>query len=208
MTPIILIFLAFAVIHSITVTGRFKYFCKRLFGGTFMRVWYRFLYNTVSAVTAAAFSLIARVPDTSIWQAPVWLRWYLHAIQAGGLVFGASAFQYLDGLEFLGIKQVWRYLTRREITGNIEGLTQKELVTTGVYGIVRHPMYLAGIIIFTFNPNITVNGLTITVLADLYFLFGVFIEERRFLAIFGDHYREYMQRVPRLIPSLGKLSRR
>jgi len=65
-------------------------------------------------------------------------------------------------------------------------LRSKELVRTGVYGIVRHPMYLAGLVIFTFNPIITVNGLTVTVLADLYFLFGVFIEERRFLNIFGD----------------------
>jgi protein-S-isoprenylcysteine O-methyltransferase Ste14 len=63
-------------------------------------------------------------------------------------------------------------------------------------------MYLAGIVIFTFNPDITVNGLTITALADLYFLFGVFIEERRFLKTFGSRYREYMKQVPRLMPRL------
>ncbi len=63
-------------------------------------------------------------------------------------------------------------------------------------------MYLAGLIIFTFNPIITVNGLTVTVLADLYFLFGVFIEERRFLTVFGDEYRRYMERVPRLMPRI------
>jgi len=59
-----------------------------------------------------------------------------------------------------------RYLSRKEVVGSLEGLTQEELVTTGVYGIVRHPLYVASIIIFTFSPNITVNGLTITVLAD------------------------------------------
>jgi protein-S-isoprenylcysteine O-methyltransferase Ste14 len=104
----------------------------------------------------------------------------------------------------MGFKQVWRYLTRGEVAGGMEGLTDKKLVTTGVYGIVRHPMYLAGIIIFTFNPNITINNLLITVLADLYFLFGVLIEERRFLKIFGEEYRTYMQHVPRLMPSLKK----
>jgi protein-S-isoprenylcysteine O-methyltransferase Ste14 len=126
----------------------------------------------------------------------------MHAMQIAGIVFGALAFEHLDGAEFMGFKQVWRYLARREIAGNIEGLTQKALVTSGVYGTVRHPMYLAGIIIFTFNPHISVNSLTITVLADLYFIFGMFIEERRFLRIFGDPYREYMRRVPRLIPKL------
>lgn len=203
MIQVILIFLVFALIHSITVTWWFKNLCREIFGATFMRVSYRFLYNIVSAVTTGvAFYLIAQVPDIVLWRAPEGLRWYMYFIQIGGLVFGAGAFQYLDGLEFLGIKQVWRYLTRREVAGNLEGLTEKELVTSGVYSIVRHPMYLAGIIIFTFNPNITVNSLTVTVLADLYFLWGVFIEERRFLRIFGDRYREYMKRVPRLIPKI------
>jgi protein-S-isoprenylcysteine O-methyltransferase Ste14 len=61
-------------------------------------------------------------------------------------------------------------------------------------------LYLAGIIIFTFNPRITVNGLTVTVLADAYFLFGVFMEERRLVGLFGEQYREYRRRVPLMIP--------
>ncbi len=168
-----------------------------------MRVWYRALYSSVSLITAVvALYFILQVPDRAIWTAPVWLRLIMHAIQLAGFVFGTRAFEYLDSGEFLGVRQVWRYLSRKEVAGNSEGFTQKELVTSGVYGVVRHPLYLAGIIIFTFNPLITVNGLTITALADLYFLFGVFIEERRFLRIFGDQYREYMRRVPRLIPRL------
>jgi protein-S-isoprenylcysteine O-methyltransferase Ste14 len=61
---------------------------------------------------------------------------------------------------------------------------------------------VAGLIIFTFSPYITVNGLVITVLADLYFIFGMFIEERRFIRIFGDQYREYMKKVPRMVPRI------
>ena len=205
MIKIIIVFLTFAFIHSITVAKWFKHACKRALGGTFMRVWYRLLYNVVSLITVAiAINLIWKVPDRRLWEGPLWFRWTWHLIQLAGLAFGALAFEYLDMQEFMGFKQVWRYFTRGEVAGNIEGLTQKELVTTGVYGIVRHPMYVAGIIIFTFNPNITVNSLLITVLADLYFLFGVFIEERRFLKIFGQEYRRYMLRVPRLIPSLKK----
>lgn len=205
MIKIIIVFLIFVFIHSITVARWFKHFCKRALGDTFMRVWYRFLYNFVSFITGAiAVYLIWQVPDRVLWEGPVWFRWTLHLIQLAGLAFGALAFEYLNMREFMGFTQVWRYLTRGEVAGDMEGLTGKELVTTGVYGIVRHPMYLAGIVIFSFNPNITVNSLLITVLADLYFLFGVFIEERRFLTIFGEEYRTYMQHVPRLIPSLKK----
>ena len=203
MIPIILIFFVFALIHSITVASWFKDLCRRVFGETFMRVWYRFLFTSVSAITTfAAVYLIGRVPDRILWEGPLWFRLIMHAIQIAGIVFGMQVFRYLDKWEFLGFRQVGRYLSRKEVVGSLEGLTQKELVTTGVYGIVRHPLYVASIIIFTFSPNITVNGLTITVLADLYFLFGMFIEERRFLTIFGDQYREYMTKVPRMVPHI------
>lgn len=208
MVQVILIFLIFALIHSITVTRWFKHICKRTLGDTFMRVWYRAFYNAVSFFTVLiALYFIAQVPDQELWIAPPWLHWSMRVIQLAGLAFGALAFEYLDTWEFMGFEQVWRYLSRREVAGNIEGLTDKELVTSGVYGIVRHPLYLAGIIIFTFNPNITMNGITITILADLYFIFGMFIEERRFLRIFGDQYREYMKRVPGMIPRLGRRGR-
>jgi methanethiol S-methyltransferase len=201
MIEVTLIFLLFAFIHSITVAQWFKRACTSLFGDTFMRVYYRALYNTIGAVTAGiAFYYMHRVPDQQLWTAPVRLRWIMYGIQIAGIVFGSRAFEHLEGGEFLGIKQVWRYLTRGEVAGNIEGLAEKELVTSGVYGIIRHPLYFAGIIIFTFNPLITVNGLTIAMLADGYFLFGMLIEERRFIKIFGDQYREYMNRVPRFVP--------
>jgi hypothetical protein len=203
MILITIIFLAFALIHSLTVTMWFKDLCQRVFGEIFMHVWYRFLYTSVSCITTfAAIYLISQVPDRVLWQGPFWFRMLMHAIQIAGVVFGMQAFQYLDKWELLGFRQVWRYLVRNEIAGSLEGLTQKELVTAGVYGIVRNPLYVAGIIIFTFSPNITVNGLTITVLADLYFIFGMFIEERRFLKIFGNQYREYMTMVPRLVPHI------
>lgn len=203
MTRIFLIFLAFALIHSITVAHWFKELCRRIFGETFMRVWYRFLYSMVSGVTAAAaIYLILQVPDRAVWSAPSWLRWLLHGVQAAGFLFGAQAFRYLDKWEFMGFRQVWRYLAKGEVKGNLEGMTERDLVTEGVYGIVRHPLYVAGLIIFTFSPRITVNGLVITVLADLYFLFGMFIEERRFVRIFGSQYREYMKRVPRMVPRM------
>lgn len=202
---IVFVFFSFALIHSVTVSSRFKRFCTRLFGDTFMRVFYRALFTLVSVITLGiAVVFIARVPDRNIWTSPVWLAWPMHAVQALGLVLGVLAFEHIDAGEFLGIKQVLRYLRRGEVAGNIEGLTQQELVTTGVYGVVRHPLYVAGILIVTFNPDITVRSLTITILSDLYFLFGMLIEERRFLKIFGDRYREYMARVPRMIPSCRK----
>jgi len=206
MILIILIFLIFASIHSITASGKFKQACKERFGGTFMGVYYRGFYNLISAATfAAALGLISLVPDHAVWNAPLWLHWVMRGVQLAALVFGARSFAHLDRGEFLGTTQIRRYFSRREVAGTMEGVTERELVTTGVYGIVRHPLYLAGIIIVLFNPVLTVNGLTFTVLAVLYFLFGAFIEERRFLEIFGERYRAYKKRVPMLAPGMLRL---
>ena len=93
MIKIIIIFLIFAFIHSITVARWFKQVCKRALGDTFMRVWYRFLYNAMSFITGAiAIYLIWQVPDRVLWEGPLWFRWMLHLIQLAGLAFGALAF--------------------------------------------------------------------------------------------------------------------
>jgi len=208
MTTTALIFLLFAVLHSVTVSDRFKKACRGLLGDTFMRVGYRFAYTIVSCATlAVAVFCINRVPDRTLWVPPQWLHWTMRGIQVAGAVFAVRAFEHLDGAGFLGIRQVWRYLVRGEVAGNNEGLTDRELVTTGVYGIVRHPIYFGGMLVMTFDPHLTINGLTLSVLADAYFLFGAFIEERRFLKVFNGQYQDYMARVPWLFPRLVPRSR-
>jgi protein-S-isoprenylcysteine O-methyltransferase Ste14 len=126
----------------------------------------------------------------------------MHSIQIAGLLFGALSFKIINSREFLGIAQVWRYITKKEIKGDAEGITQTRLAKTGVYGFVRHPLYLAGIIIFTFEPDITRNWLTVSILADIYFIFGAFMEEKRLITTFGDEYIEYMKQVPRFLPKI------
>lgn len=195
------IFLSFAVIHSVTASSRFKHYCLSVLGETFMRAWYRLFYTVVSCATfAAAFILISGLADRHIWTPLLFLEWAMRGVQAAGLAFGMGAFAHQDGLAFMGIRQVWRYLMQRKTTGNLEGIADSELVTTGVYGIVRHPLYLAGVVIVTFNPVITQNSLVFALSADLYFLFGMFIEERRFLKVYGDAYRRYREQVPLLMP--------
>lgn len=79
------------------------------------------------------------------------------------------------------------------------------LVDRGIYAIVRHPQYLAGILISLGLPLITqhwaVAALGI-VTAAIYYL-NTFDEEASSIEKFGDPYREYMQRVPRINFLLG-----
>ncbi|GAB4387539.1 MAG: isoprenylcysteine carboxylmethyltransferase family protein [Thermodesulfovibrionales bacterium] len=199
------IFIAFAFLHSLCVMSRVKGLMRRLLGDAFVRAFYRLLYTVFSVLTtAAAVYLITLVPDHHIFRGPAWFRWPMHGAQAAGLLIGLLSFNAVRPLEFVGLAQAWRYIARRRVAGDAEGLTGAFLVKTGMYSVVRHPLYLAGIIIFTFEPNITRNWLTVSVLADLYFIYGALAEERRLLARFGDEYKRYMEEVPRFLPRLRR----
>jgi protein-S-isoprenylcysteine O-methyltransferase Ste14 len=201
--------LAFAFIHSLCVTSFIKNVVRRLLGEVFVKAFYRLLYTCFGfATTAVAVYLILRIPDEGLFAAPAWLRWPMHALQAGALIFGALSFRAFSAHEFLGLTQAWRYITKKEVKGDVEGISEYGLVRTGVYGIVRHPMYLAGIVIFTLNPYVSVNRLTVSFLADAYFVYGALMEERRLIGRFGDDYRNYMKEVPRFIPRFRRTGRK
>jgi len=75
------------------------------------------------------------------------------------------------------------------------------IVNTGIYAVVRHPQYLGGILaIFVATlllyPHWIFTVLGIPGVALIYW--GTFEEEERLLKQFGDDYRAYMQKVPRL----------
>lgn len=73
------------------------------------------------------------------------------------------------------------------------------IVDSGIYGIVRHPMYLGGMIMFLshffLGQNLIVAlGTIVAVVCCLIIL----SDEEQNLEKFGDDYRRYMERVPRI----------
>lgn len=79
------------------------------------------------------------------------------------------------------------------------------LVTGSVYGLVRHPQYLAGILLSIGLALLTQHWVSTLLVLPVYL--GIEIdargEDRRCEAFFGEAYREYMARVPRLDLVLG-----
>jgi protein-S-isoprenylcysteine O-methyltransferase Ste14 len=197
------LFIAFAITHSVCVTDTVKKLMRSLLGETFVKAAYRFLFTCFSVLSVAiVFGLIRTLPDRTLLVMPVWLKVAFHLLQAAGAFVGIMPFLRFSILEFAGVSQLFSYLKNRTMPGDIEGISGSGLMTDGIYGVVRHPLYLAGILIFTFNPYITVNSLMVTVLADLYFVIGALIEEKRLRSRFGEEYEEYMKKVPRFIPSI------
>lgn len=77
-----------------------------------------------------------------------------------------------------------------------------QLVTTGVYGHVRHPQYL-GFLLLTFGMNVQwITILTLLlwpILVILYYRLAK-EEEKEMGERFGEEYRKYKRRVPMFIP--------
>ncbi len=80
-----------------------------------------------------------------------------------------------------------------------------QLVDTGIYGIVRHPQYLAGIILSIALALIAPHWIVIGLgaIAIVINVLNTFEEERGCIEKFGDAYRDYRGRVPRLNPVVG-----
>jgi len=95
-------------------------------------------------------------------------------------------------------------------------VSTEALVDTGIYAVVRHPLYLGWmlmyLVVLLFNPNWILAGVGILGAACVYGLTRQ--EEQLLLEKFGESYRHYMQRVPRfnlpagIIRLLGDRGRR
>jgi len=123
---------------------------------------------------------------------PVALQWLLWII-AGWLAWAGGRVYPLD--EFLGL-DCWRTTVAAE----------PGLRTDGVLALVRHPWYLAGLLVL-WARNLTLPELTTATILSGYLLLGACLEERRLSRRFGLAYQEYRRRTPMLIPWRWLLAR-
>lgn len=80
-----------------------------------------------------------------------------------------------------------------------------ELVTDGIYAHIRHPLYLATLLLFTglglMYPFLPVVAYVIFMSA--YLIFGAFLEERKLIIYYGKEYQKYKEKAGFLLPRLG-----
>lgn len=86
---------------------------------------------------------------------------------------------------------------------SLEIREKHELITRGIYRIIRHPMYLSQWILAVAQPLLLQNwiaGFTnLLAFVPFYFL-RVRAEEKMMLNTFGDEYREYMNKTGAVLP--------
>ena len=82
-----------------------------------------------------------------------------------------------------------------------------KLVTTGLYAIVRHPQYLAGILISIALAFMSQHWVVISLVLPPIVLtyIDTYNAEKGIIEKFGEEYEEYRKQVPRLTPLYGLL---
>lgn len=121
--------------------------------------------------------------------------------------FGGEPIRWFGVVFFVvgGALRIWPvFVLGRRFSGLVAIQSGHELVTTGIYGVIRHPSYL-GLLINSVGWALAFRsgvGLLLTVLTIPPLLARIFAEERLLRSHFGAKYDAYTNRTWRLIPWL------
>lgn len=187
---ILLAFAFYGVVHSLMASLPAKDLAYTFFGRAGER-YYRLLYNIFSFVTLLPIlALPLTIPDQVLYTIPENWKPAAQAIQIISIVLVFLSVIQTGMFSFIGLSQAMGYKSK------------DILITNGLYGIVRHPLYTFSMIFLWLTPTMTQNTAVLYLAFSLYFIFGAIVEERKLTKIFGDEYGEYVERTPMFIPFL------
>ncbi|MDX2129698.1 MAG: isoprenylcysteine carboxylmethyltransferase family protein [Chloroherpetonaceae bacterium] len=121
-------------------------------------------------------------------------------------IFFPREFSFYLGLIVMILSLVLAYSSVGTLGEYFDRLTIKKnqpLITSGVYGVVRHPIYSAYLLLFSGFCLIMKSPLSLVLLLLIAYLWSItFIKREELMLIkqFGDSYIEYSKKVKRLIP--------
>ena len=97
-------------------------------------------------------------------------------------------------------RKTGRLLAREGRVGKLPRMETNRLVTTGIYGCMRHPMHL-GLLFFPLAVGLVAGSPSFILLfapLEAFFILVMlkFYEEPEAIRKFGDEYRAYQRRVP------------
>jgi methanethiol S-methyltransferase len=183
----IVLFSVFALHHSLLARTAAKRWITRFVPPEAERS----VYVWVASGLAIAMCLLWRPVPGVVYQVEGWWRLPFWSLQALGLVMTLQAARVIKPLELAGIAQA----TGRTSTGSIQ--------IVGPFRVVRHPIYLAWMLMVFMTPLMTVNRLLFAVVSSAYLILAIPWEERSLVEGHGDPYREYQRAVRwRVIPGI------
>jgi protein-S-isoprenylcysteine O-methyltransferase Ste14 len=189
---IVFFWILWCALHSFLISATVTEYVKKKFGAWFK--FYRLFFNGVSAVTLIPLVYCSNsLPQKTIfaWEG-AWVMVRYALLVAGISLFVAGARHY-SMTTFLGISQIRTGRANR-------GLSEYDTFdTSGILGVIRHPWYIAAILI-VWAGDVSLLSFMINIVISTYMVIGAILEERKLLREFGTRYRSYQEHVSMLIP--------
>jgi protein-S-isoprenylcysteine O-methyltransferase Ste14 len=186
----LLLMSVFAIQHSVMARRQFKQW------------WTQFVPKPVERSTYVLFSSLALVLLFWQWRPIPAVVWEVTDPPIAMAILGVSLIGWLivltstfliNHFELFGVHQVANNLTGRPMPA-------QRFRTPLFYKFVRHPIYLGFIIAFWAAATMTIGHLLFAAVTTAYIFVGILLEERDLVALFGDDYRRYKDRVSMLLP--------
>jgi protein-S-isoprenylcysteine O-methyltransferase Ste14 len=180
----------FALQHSVMARRPFKQW------------WTRFIPNEIERSVYVLLASLILLLLVWQWRPIPAIIWSVEDPTAAAALTGLSLFGWLivlfssfqiNHFELFGLQQVFANPADRAAGG-------ARFKTPFVYRLVRHPLYLGFIIAFWSTPTMTAGHLLFAIVTTAYIFIGASLEERDLIALFGDQYRQYRERVAMVVP--------
>ena len=184
----VLLFSLFALHHSVFARTGVRSAVMSRVSEPLERSIYVWLASLLFIFTVWAWRAVPGV----VWRVESPWAWMLDAGMIAGLVMTAIAASALDPLELAGIRQAFGWPLRH-----------RGLITTGPFGLVRHPLYLGWVFIVWSVPVMTGTRFVFAAISTAYLVVAVPFEERELRRTMNDAYEGYSRTVRwRMIPGV------
>ena len=186
----------FALQHSVMARPQFKTWWTTIVPKSVERSTYVLL---ASLALALVFWQWRPIPGV-VWEVkePTLAAFLLYLGLFGWVLVFISTFM-INHFELFGLHQVANNLASKP-------MPPMKFKTPMLYNVVRHPIYLGFIIFVWATPVMTAGHLLFAAVVTAYIFVGIALEEHDLIAVFGDEYRRYRQRVAMIVPFIGRSS--
>ena len=193
---LVVVFAVFGYIHSILASQKVKIFIKEKFGN--LIAFYRFAYNLFSLAALFVIWDLAPQPSIEIYKLNPPFDYLVLIPQLIAIIGIIWCMRYISFKEFVGLNQLNLFLDKQYPENALD--ENYSLRIEGPYKYSRHPIYFFSIMFLLFRAEMNLFYLTMFISFTAYFYIGSIYEEKKMVRLFGDEYRNYQKKVPRIIP--------
>lgn len=178
----------FYFLHSALAAIKVKLAIRSALGHGYR--WYRLLYNLFFGVFFLGILVYGATMTITLLASTEWLTYLGYMLATFGTIILVKSFKNFSGARFVGVRP----------HDDLE--VSELLVTSGIHGWLRHPIYSGLILIFLgyflFAPFL--SSLIHLICLLVYLPFGIYFEEKKLVSIYGEPYIAYKKSVSALIP--------